>query len=83
MIRWSNRRESGRWVAMARPPKARLEFEALRNATGAELKKRFSNVLSEPIPEAMAELVARLDQPQETVETPMTHNTSGNRNIAS
>jgi hypothetical protein len=50
---------------MARRPKARLAFDAVRSAIGAELKRLFSNVLREPIPEEMAELLRQLDQPQE------------------
>jgi hypothetical protein len=48
---------------MARRPNARLAFEAVRTAVGAELKRLLSNVLSEPIPEEMAELLRQLDQP--------------------
>jgi hypothetical protein len=52
-----------RQVAMVRRPNARLAFEAVRTAVGAELKRLFSNVLQEPLPEEMAELSRQLDQP--------------------
>jgi hypothetical protein len=48
---------------MARRPKARSATEAVRAAIGAELKRLFSNVLREPIPEAMAKLLKKLDPP--------------------
>jgi hypothetical protein len=48
---------------MARRPKARSAFDAVRAAIGAELKRRLSNVLSEPLPEEMAELLRQFDQP--------------------
>jgi hypothetical protein len=47
---------------MARRPNSRLALEAVRTAIGAELKRQFSGVLSEPIPKATAELLGRLDQ---------------------
>jgi hypothetical protein len=48
---------------MARRPNARLAFEVVRAAVGAELKRLFSEILQEPIPEEMAELLRQLDQP--------------------
>jgi hypothetical protein len=50
---------------MARRPNTRLASEAVRTAVGAELKRLFSNVLREPIPEEMAVLLKQLDQPPE------------------
>jgi hypothetical protein len=48
---------------MARRPRPNLAFEAVRTATAAELKRRYSNVLHEPIPDRMAELLRQLVQP--------------------
>jgi hypothetical protein len=50
---------------MARRPNARLAFETVRIAIGAELRMLFSDVLREPIPDRMAELLKLLDQPIE------------------
>jgi hypothetical protein len=50
---------------MARRPKTRVVFEAVRIAIAAELKRLHSNVLHEPIPDRMAELLRQLDQPPE------------------
>jgi hypothetical protein len=46
-----------------RRPNARSALDAVRTAVGAELKRLLSNVVSEPIPEEMAELLRQLDQP--------------------
>jgi hypothetical protein len=48
---------------MARRPNARSAFEAVRTAIGAELRRLHSNVLREPIPDRMAELLRQLDRP--------------------
>jgi hypothetical protein len=53
---------------MARRPRPNLAFEAVRTAIAAELKRHYSNVLHEPIPERMAELLRQLDQPPEDGE---------------
>jgi len=53
---------------MARRPEARLAFEAVRTAIAAELKRLHSNVLHEPIPDRMAELLRQLDQPPDDGE---------------
>jgi hypothetical protein len=50
-------------VAMARRPDRRLQFQAVRTAIAAELKRLFSNALDEPIPDKVAELIKQLDQP--------------------
>jgi hypothetical protein len=50
---------------MARRSKARSATEAVRAAIGAELKRLFSNILSEPIPEEMAQLLRQFDPPPE------------------
>jgi hypothetical protein len=47
---------------MARRPNARLAFKAVRIAVSTELKRLFSNVSREPIPDRMAELLRQLDQ---------------------
>jgi hypothetical protein len=48
---------------MARRPNVRSAFEAVRTAIGAELRRLHSNVLREPIPDRMAELLRQLDRP--------------------
>jgi hypothetical protein len=63
--------DPARQVVMARRPESRLAFEAVRTAIGAELKRRFSGVLSEPIPKAIADLLGQLDQPPGDVKTAM------------
>ena len=50
---------------MARQPNVRSAFNAVRIAIGAELARLFSNVLREPIPDGMAELLRQLDKPIE------------------
>jgi anti-sigma factor NepR-like protein len=39
------------------------DLKAVRTGIGAELRTLFSDVLSEPIPDGMAELLKQLDQP--------------------
>lgn len=58
-------RNQVRLVTMARGPQGRLAFEAVRIAIGAELMRLYSNVLREPIPDRMAELLRQLDKPPE------------------
>ena len=48
---------------MARRHNARSPFETVRAAIGAELKRLHSDVLHEPIPDAMCELLSQLDHP--------------------
>jgi Anti-sigma factor NepR len=48
---------------MARRPNTRSAFETVRTAIGAELKRLYSDVLHEPIPDAMGELLKQLDHP--------------------
>jgi Anti-sigma factor NepR len=50
-------------VGMARRPNASADLKAVCTGIGAELRKLLSNVLHEPIPEGMAELLRQLDQP--------------------
>jgi Anti-sigma factor NepR len=50
-------------VGMARRPEAGLDFEAVRTAIGAALRAHYSEVLREPIPDRMVELLRQLDQP--------------------
>jgi hypothetical protein len=47
---------------MARRPRPSLASETVRIAIAAELKRLYSNVLHEPIPDRMAELLSQLDQ---------------------
>jgi hypothetical protein len=46
---------------MARRPNNRSPFDTVRTAIGAELKRLYSDVLHEPIPDAMGELLKQLD----------------------
>jgi hypothetical protein len=50
---------------MTRRGNTRSAFRAVRAAIGAELKKFYFDVLQEPIPDRMAELVKQLDRPPE------------------
>ncbi len=54
------RPESG---GQGRRPNRRLDFQAVRAGIAAELKRLYSRVLDEPIPDKMAELPKQLDQP--------------------
>jgi hypothetical protein len=49
-------------VAMAHRPNAPLRFDAVRAAIAAELRRLHSDLLQEPIPKPMAELLRQLDQ---------------------
>jgi Anti-sigma factor NepR len=51
---------------MGRRPAAGFDFEAVRIAIGAALRTKYSEVLHEPIPDRMAELLRQLDQPPES-----------------
>jgi hypothetical protein len=51
---------------MGRRPGAEFDFEAVRIAIGAALRTKYSNVLREPIPDRIAELLRQLDQPPES-----------------
>jgi hypothetical protein len=44
---------------------APADLRAVRTAIGAELRRLYSDVLREEIPDRMAELLKRLDQPKE------------------
>jgi hypothetical protein len=48
---------------MSRRPNTRSPFETVRTAIGAELKRLYSDVLHEPIPDGMGELLKQLDDP--------------------
>jgi Anti-sigma factor NepR len=50
-------------VGMARRPRAGLDFEAVRTAIGTALRSLHANVLREPLPDRMVELLRQLDQP--------------------
>ena len=58
-------RNQARLATMGRRPKGRLALELVRIAISAELRRLYSTVLSEPIPDRMAELLRQLDQPPE------------------
>jgi aminoglycoside phosphotransferase len=45
---------------------AGFDLKAVLTAIGAELRTLHSDVLSEPIPDRMAELLKQLDQPMES-----------------
>jgi Anti-sigma factor NepR len=49
-------------VGMGRRPRAGRDFEAVRTAIGTALRSLHSNVLSEPLPGRIAELLRQLDQ---------------------
>ena len=51
-------------VGMSRRPESGIDFEAVRTAIGAALRTRYSEILREPIPDRMAELLRELDRPQ-------------------
>jgi hypothetical protein len=53
-----------RLVGMERP--AGFDLKAVLTAIGAELRRLHSDVLREPIPDRMAELLRQLDQPTES-----------------
>ena len=72
-VRWPmNWREVKIWsppnalarVAMARRPDACFDF--VRHGIARELRALYSKVLSEAIPDGMAELLKQLDQPTES-----------------
>jgi hypothetical protein len=50
-------------VSMAPRSPASADLKAVRTGIGTELRTLFSDVLREPIPEKMAELLMQLDQP--------------------
>ncbi|MBO0754376.1 MAG: hypothetical protein J2P54_00825 [Bradyrhizobiaceae bacterium] len=62
---------------MARRGNARSAFEAVRTAIGAELKKLYSDILREPIPDRMAELLKQLDDAAESKGIDSQRRTSG------
>jgi anti-sigma factor NepR-like protein len=47
---------------MGRRPRAGSDFEAVRTAIGTTPRSLHSNVLLEPLPDRMAELLRQLDQ---------------------
>jgi hypothetical protein len=47
---------------MGRRPSPGSDFEAVRTAIGTGLRSLHSNVLLEPLPDRMAELLRQLDQ---------------------
>jgi hypothetical protein len=51
---------------MGRRPRAVSDFEAVRTAIGTALRSLHSNVLNEPLPDRIAELLRQLDRPSES-----------------
>ena len=49
-------------VDMGRRPRPRSPFDSVRAGIGSALRSRYSDVLHEPLPERIAELVMQLDQ---------------------
>ncbi len=49
-------------VGMGRGPRGGSDFEAVRTAIGTALRSLHSDVLREPLPERIAELLRQLDQ---------------------
>jgi Anti-sigma factor NepR len=49
-------------VGMGRRPRARSHFDSVRAGIGSALRSFYSNVLHEPLPGKIAELVRQLDQ---------------------
>jgi len=49
-------------VGMGRRPRAGSNFEAVRTAIGTALRSFHSDVLREPLPDRIAELLRRLDE---------------------
>ncbi len=49
-------------VGMGRRPRAGSNFEAVRTAIGTVLRSLHSDVLYEPLPDRIAELLRQLDQ---------------------
>jgi Anti-sigma factor NepR len=50
-------------VGMARRPDATADLKAVRTSIGAALRTLLSDVLREPIPDRMIDLLKQLDQP--------------------
>jgi hypothetical protein len=53
-------------VGMGRRPRVGRDFEAVRTAIGTALRSLHSDVLHEPLPDRIAELLRQLDQPAES-----------------
>jgi hypothetical protein len=51
---------------MGRRPRAVSDFEAVRTAIGTALRSLHSDVLCEPLPDRMVELLRQLDRPSES-----------------
>jgi hypothetical protein len=49
-------------VGMGRRPRARSHFDAVRAGIGTALRSLYFNVLNEPLPEKIAELLTKLDE---------------------
>jgi hypothetical protein len=49
-------------VGMGRRPRAVSDFEAVSTAIGTALRSLHSNVLNEPLPDRIAELLRQLDE---------------------
>ena len=55
-------------IGMGRRPKPVFDFEAVRTAIGTALRSLHSNVLEEPLPDRIAELLRQLDQQQNQLD---------------
>jgi hypothetical protein len=49
-------------VGMGRRPRPRSHFDSVRAGIGSTLRSIYSDVLDEPLPEKIADLVRQLDQ---------------------
>jgi Anti-sigma factor NepR len=49
-------------VGMGRRPRLRSHFDSVRAGIGSALRSIYSDVLDEPLPEKIADLVRQLDQ---------------------
>jgi hypothetical protein len=53
-------------VGMGRGPRARSHFDSVRAGIGSALRSLHSDVLREPLPDRIAQLLRQLDQPTES-----------------
>ncbi len=62
----SGSRNRVRLVSMARRPDSSADLKAILTGIGTALRTHLSEVLREPIPDRMTELLNELDKPQRT-----------------
>jgi Anti-sigma factor NepR len=55
-------------VGMGHRPRAGIDFKAVRTAVGTALRSLHSNVLQEPLPDRMVEMLRQLDQRLSQIE---------------